>query len=74
KTSIISGITNGFKGAIKYILEQIKNELKINNPKIVLTGGEADLIKITLDKNQIMDKNFTLKGFKMIYDLNKKEK
>lgn len=72
QTSIISGITNGFTGAIKYILEKIKKELKIKNTKIILTGGEADLIKINISTSQIMDKNFTLKGFKIIYDLNKR--
>jgi len=73
ETSIISGISNGFTGAIKYILEKIKKELKIKKAKIILTGGESGFLKIKIDKNQITDKNFTLKGFKIIYDLNFKE-
>lgn len=71
--SIVSGIKNGFTGAIKYIIKKIKMELNYKNPKIILTGGDADLIKLNIDKNQILDKNFTLKGFKIIYNLNKKE-
>jgi type III pantothenate kinase len=71
--SIISGIKNGFTGAIKYILEKIKKELKLKKPKIILTGGEADLIKTNFPANYIIDKNFTLKGFKIIYDINQKE-
>jgi len=71
ETSIISGIKNGITGAIKYIINGIKKELKSNKVKIILTGGDANLIKFDIDKNQIIDKDFTLKGFKIIYDLNK---
>ncbi|HPD18301.1 MAG TPA: type III pantothenate kinase [Candidatus Goldiibacteriota bacterium] len=71
--SILSGIKNGLTGAIKYITEEIKKEMKFSDTKIILTGGEADLIKIEIDPYQILDKNLTLKGFKIIFDLNKKE-
>lgn len=71
--SIISGIKNGFTGAANYILKKIKKELNVEKPKIILTGGETNLIKINIANNQTLDKNFTLKGFKIIYDLNKKK-
>ena len=72
ETSIQSGLLNGLVGSINYLLKNIKRELKTKKLKVVLTGGDADMIppdKID-EKDVFVDKNFTLKGFKLIYDLN----
>jgi type III pantothenate kinase len=73
ETSIQSGILNGLAGAINHLCAGIKKEMKAKILKIILTGGDADMIPVTEfdEKDIIIDKNFTLKGFKIIYDLNK---
>jgi type III pantothenate kinase len=72
--SIQSGILNGMVGAISHIIKGIKKELKSKKIKVILTGGDCDLIPIhELSEEQIYaDKNLTLKGFNLIYKMNKK--
>jgi type III pantothenate kinase len=72
--SIQSGILNGFIGAINHLIKGLKTELKTKKVKVILTGGDCDLIpndKIA-EKDVHADKNFTLKGFNLIYKLNNK--
>jgi type III pantothenate kinase len=73
ETSIQSGILNGLIGSINHLVRGIKTELKVKKIRVILTGGDADLIPVRqlIEKNITVDKNFTLKGFKVIYDLNK---
>jgi type III pantothenate kinase len=73
ETSIQSGILNGLIGSINHLVRGIKAQLKVKKIKVILTGGDADMIPVKqlIEKNITVDKNFTLKGFKVIYDLNK---
>lgn len=73
ETSIQSGILNGLIGAINHLTAGIKSQLKVKKIKLILTGGDADMIplKQIREKDVSVDKNFTLKGFRVIYDLNK---
>ncbi len=73
ETSIQSGILNGLVGSINHLVKNIKAELKAAKIKVILTGGDAGLIPVKKlsEKGIVVDKNFTLKGFKIIYDLNK---
>ena len=72
KGSIQSGVVNSTIAGINYLLESIKKELRDKKAKIILTGGEVDknILKRINVSNKHTDKNFTLKGFKIIYDLN----
>lgn len=72
ETSIQSGILNGLIGSINHLVRGIKAQLKVKKIKIILTGGDADMIPVKQinEKDIVVDKNFTLKGFKIIYDLN----
>jgi type III pantothenate kinase len=72
ETSIQSGLLNGLVGSINHITGSIKKELHAKKIKVILTGGDADMIPAgkLAEKGIIVDKNFTLKGFKIIYDLN----
>lgn len=74
ETSIQSGILNGLTGSINHLVAGIKKELKVKKVKLILTGGDADMIPAGhfTEKDILVDKNFTLKGFKVIYDLNAK--
>jgi type III pantothenate kinase len=73
ETSIQSGILNGLIGSINHLTSGIKAQLKIKKVKLILTGGDADMIPVRQlkEKDVEVDNNFTLIGFKVIYDLNK---
>lgn len=70
--SIQSGIYNGYtslvNGMIKKILDEIKESKDL---KIIATGGEALLLREELQGIDIFDEFLTLKGLKIIYNLNK---
>jgi type III pantothenate kinase len=70
--AIQSGLLNGLAGSINYLLDGIRKEMNVKKIKVILTGGDSDLIpaeKIRA-KDIMVDKDLTLKGFKYIYDLN----
>ncbi|HRU39158.1 MAG TPA: type III pantothenate kinase [Candidatus Goldiibacteriota bacterium] len=72
ETSIQSGLLNGLTGAINHLIKGIKSEIKAKKIKVIMTGGDADMIPVEeiSEKDVVIDKNFTLRGFKLIYDLN----
>jgi len=74
--SVQSGILFGAVGAIDQILAGIKKELGVKKIKVILTGGDAgkEIAGRMAEKDVFIDNNFTLKGFKLIYDLNGKKK
>ena len=48
------------------LIKRIKSEKKIN-PKIILTGGNANFFKDYIKDIYLIDKNLTLKGLNYIY-------
>ena len=72
--AIQSGLLNGLVGSINYLLDGIKSELKTKKLKVILTGGDSDLIPKSKIRGSdiIVDKDLTLKGFKHIFDMNKR--
>jgi type III pantothenate kinase len=70
--AIQSGLLNGLVGSVNYLLAGIRKEMKIKKIKVILTGGDSDLIPCSkIDaKDILVDKDLTLKGFKYISDLN----
>lgn len=64
--SLQSGIYYGFFGQMEEIIRKIKEEMG-NNPKVVATGGLVDLFADDSDLVDIIDKNLTLKGLKILY-------
>ncbi len=73
ETSIQSGIMYGAIASLNYFIKGVKKELGAGSVKVILTGGDAEMIPLKLmdEKNAHVDCDFTLKGFKIIYDLNK---
>ncbi|MEI7543054.1 MAG: type III pantothenate kinase [bacterium] len=71
--SIQSGIMNSAISSINSFVKTIKKEMKAPNAQVILTGGDAEIIPLKMleTKKVHVDKDFTLKGFKIIYDLNK---
>ena len=70
ESSICSGVINGYvclvEGMIKRFQEEIGKGLTV-----ILTGGEAEWISTFLHLPHVFDPLLTLKGLKVIYDLNK---
>lgn len=75
ETNLQGGIIYGAVGQVEYIVKKIKEELNDNTIKVIATGGLSNLItQEKKDLIDITDKYLTLKGLKIIYDLNTKRK
>jgi type III pantothenate kinase len=71
--SLKSGIIFGAIGQIDEIVRRIEKELG-ERPKVIATGGLAELISKDSNTIQIINPTLTLQGLKMIYDRVKKSK
>jgi len=74
--SISSGVLNGIIGGINETVKMIKKDMKAKDVTVIFTGGEVNplVVKRLNEKRVIKDGDFTLKGFKLIYDLNARKK
>ena len=54
--------------SVKGMTQQIKDEMKFQNPKIILTGGFGKLISNSLNVEHIYDETLTIKGILNIYN------
>jgi type III pantothenate kinase len=70
--SIQSGFLYGFVGQIEGIVERMRQELG-GDPKVIATGGLAQLISDHTECIQVVDDRLTLDGLRIINDLNKPE-
>lgn len=68
-----SGMLYGFKNMTKGLVEQIKKETGYHNAKVVATGGLGEHI---IDESwvDVYDRALSIKGLKIIYDLNREDK
>lgn len=69
--SIQSGLILGYSELIKGMINRFKKELG-DNPKVVATGGLADIISKEVGLFEIIDHDLTLKGLHILYKLNSK--
>lgn len=67
--SIQSGLVHGYAGLVDGIVKKIKTEMK-TDPKVIATGGSADLIAAESETVESVDNFLTLKGLKLIYERN----
>ena len=67
-----SGVLYGFRSLAKGIVTQIKNETGYKNAKVVATGGLGEHI-IEDSWVDIYDRALSIKGLKIIYDLNSED-
>ena len=70
-----AGIIYGFTGLVKYIVQGFRKQEGFENAKVVATGGLSQLI-LSVEEEKILDivdRSLTLKGLKIIYDMNKKQ-
>lgn len=68
--SMQSGAVYGYAGQVDYIVNKMKEEVG-QGAKVVATGGLARLIAEEAKTIEVIDRKLTLKGLKIIYDMNK---
>ena len=66
-----SGIIFGFAGLVDNIIKKIKKELKVEDIKVVATGGLGEIIAKEVKSISVVDRTLTLDGLRKIYQLNK---
>ena len=64
-----SGLVLGFAGLVEGLVKRLKAELS-ESAKVIATGGLAVVIAPATDAIDIVDHELTLKGLKLIYELN----
>ncbi len=69
-----SGLIFGFSGLVDNILYKIKKELKLDDIKVVATGGLGEIIAKEVKGISAVDRTLTLDGLNMIYKLNSSAK
>lgn len=71
-TSMQAGLVYGYIGQVEYIAKKVKEELGVDELKIIATGGLGKIILEGTDVIDIYDPLLTIKGLSIIYDKNKK--
>ena len=68
--SMQSGLVFGFAGLVEGIVKRMSDELG-GKPRVVATGGLAQLIADETNMSEIVEPNLTLLGLRMIHEMNK---
>ena len=68
--SMQAGMVYGYAGQIENIVARIKETMPADT-KVIATGGIASLMYETTSAIDILDSHLTLKGLKLIYEMNK---
>ena len=67
-TTMQSGVVLGFAGLVEGLVKRLKSEL--GDAQVIATGGLAEVIAPATDVIDTVDLQLTLKGLKLIYELN----
>lgn len=70
-TSMQAGLVYGYIGQTEYIIKKVKEEAKLDNLKVVATGGLGKIIADETTMIDIYDPMLTLKGLMLIYKKNR---
>ncbi len=71
-SSMQAGLVYGYIGQTEYIVKEIIRESKIENIKVVSTGGFGRMIADETDVIDINNPDLSLEGLKIIYNKNRK--
>lgn len=70
-----SGLVLGYAGLVEGLVRRLKEAMLRENPsdtfKVIATGGLANVVKPETDAIDTIDQQLTLKGLRMLYELNK---
>lgn len=66
-TSMQSGLVYGQIGQLEYIIKKVKEEMGLENMKVVVTGGLGRIISNETDMIDAYDPTLTLKGINLVY-------
>lgn len=69
-TNMQAGILLGTAGAVEYLVKKMKKELNEENIKVIATGGFSNLIAKELHCIDYVDRELTLDGLNILYQLN----
>ena len=69
KENILAGLVLGHVGGVEKIIKEIKKEAGIN-PKVIATGGMADIVSPYIKSIKDVNHFLTLEGLRIIYELN----
>ena len=73
--AIQSGMVFGFTGLVERMVERLKTKMDADADgkpiKVIATGGLAEVIAPETDIIDVVDQQLTLKGLRMIYNLNR---
>ena len=73
-SSMQAGLIYGQIGQTKYIINEMKKESGLTDMKVVATGGLGRLISNEVEEIDIYDPDLILRGLKLLYDKNRKNK
>lgn len=73
-SSMQAGLIYGQIGQTKYIINEMKRESGLTDMKVVATGGLGRLISNEVEEIDIYDPDLILRGLKLLYDKNRKNK
>ena len=68
--SIRSGFIYGYAGAVDALIRRFRDELGVEDLQVVATGGPASVIVRHCREIDILDPDLTLKGLRVLYELN----
>ncbi|MDP9291473.1 MAG: type III pantothenate kinase [Verrucomicrobiota bacterium] len=69
RNAMQAGAVYGYRGLVREIIAQIRREIS-GKPKVIATGGYAELIAHDLPEIEIVHPNLTLEGLRIIGSLN----
>ncbi len=68
--AIRSGYIYGYAGAVDALIRRFREELGAEDPRVVATGGPAPVIVPHCREIQELDPDLTLKGLRLLYEMN----
>lgn len=68
--SLRSGFIYGYAGALDALIRRSREEMNVDNPHVIATGGPAGVVVPYCEEIQTFDPDLTLKGLRILYEMN----